>query len=115
MFLIFSYVDTAAIVCYQTLLLLNKRFNALTRAKDQEAINLFKKQDLKIKISCPDDFIKVERVNLLYFNFGFELKAVHFTILLTKLKPYPNPKVLSFIHGLVIDGSKPSRSNKLID
>ena len=113
-FEIFSYVDTAPVVCYRVILILNKRFNELAKSKENEAINLLKKPNLKIKIDNLADLIKLDRINLLYFNFGFEVKAVHFTALLKRLKQYPNPHVLTFEHGLTIDGFKPSRANKQI-
>ncbi len=49
-FEIFSYVDSAPVVCYGVILLLNKRFNELAKSKDNEAINLLKKPNLRIKI-----------------------------------------------------------------
>ena len=114
MFSIFSFCDTAPKICYKVRLLC-KRFNELATSKDQVAISLLKKPDLRILLHSLDDVIKLDRINLMYFNFGFEVLAVHFVALLKRLKPYPMPRLLNFSHGLVINWSKPSRATKLVN
>lgn len=114
MFTIFSFVDTAPKVCYKIIRLLSKRFNQLASSKDQDALSLLRKPDLRLHLVTLDDVAKLDRLNLMYFRFGFEVQAVHFVALLKRLKPYANPKLLSFEYGLIINWTKPSRATKLV-
>jgi len=94
--------------------LLSNRFNTLVSSKDQDACSLLSKTTLEIKIDSVEDFLRLDRLNLCWFEFGLEVKAVHFVPLLKRLKTYPNGRLLNNKYGLTIDWSKPTRATKLI-
>ena len=63
-----------------------KRFNTLASSKDQDACSLLSKPSLRVKLNTVDDFQRLDHLNLCWFEFGIEVKAVHIVPLLKRLK-----------------------------
>jgi len=81
MFLIFSYTDYAPEIC-RNVRLINRKFNLWATARDGVYLNLLVKQEKIFLMRNLDEISVLGKINLLNYNFGFDVAARHFLLFL---------------------------------
>jgi len=73
------------------------------------------KTSVTFQVKSALDVRKLDRVNLLRYEFGLEVCIMHLRPLLTVLRTYEKPALLSIYKGrhcFVLDAKRPSRAHK---
>ena len=118
MFTVFSYVDYSHVSNVTILSKLNKRFRGYSLDKAEDALVMLPRAIVTFQVDSAEKVRKLSQMNLMYFEFGLEVRIQHLRPLLTVLKLYEKPRLLKLRQGsdcLILDARKPSKAVKAID
>ena len=116
-FIVMSFVDVSHKVNNQIISKLSKHFREYSLDKSQDGQNMLVKESVTFQVWSQESVRNMAKLNLLHYKFGLNIHIQHLKPLLTILKSYEKPRLLSLLPGpecFVIDARRPSKATKAI-